>query len=175
MNLVRGLLDRVVLVAGVLLGGCVPGFIAQYQQRVGGRLDQVTQDLLPFQEIARRYHGGDIQALVRHHLASTDQSFKAEGGAIQEMLDSLASLQAMMDGLAGSVWSQMAYLAGHFDRGIGAATWQSHVPAFSLDPAGLMVAGVFGVFCWLLFAGLWFGISKLADLITIHVFRPSKY
>jgi phytoene dehydrogenase-like protein len=175
MSLVRGLFDRLVLIAGVLVGGCVPGFIAQYQQRVGGRLDQVRQDLLPFEEIARRYHGGDINALVKHHLASADQSFQAEGSAIQTMLDSLARLTDMMNGLAGSAWHQMAYLAGHFDREIGLATWQSYVPSFSLDPAALMVAGVFGVVCWLLFMGVWFGASKLADLIVIRFFKPSRY
>lgn len=175
MNLVRGGLDRLVLVAGVLTGGCVPGFIAQYQQRVGGRLDQVKQDLLPFQEIASRYHGGDIKALVTHHLASSDNSFKAEGQAIQDMLDSLARLQGMAEGLAGSAWQQIAYLAGHFDREIGVATWQSFVPSFNLDPAGLMVAGAFGVACWLLFAALWYGASRLADFITVRVFKPSRY
>ncbi len=175
MTLLRGLLDRLVLVVGVLVGGCVPGFIAQYQQRVGGRLDQVGQDLLPFQEIARRYHGGDINALVTHHLASPDKSFQAEGHAIQDMLDSLAYLQAMVEGLAGSAWHQIAYLAGHFDREIGVATWQSYVPSFNLDLASLMVAGAFGLGCWLLFAALWYGVSRLADLIVLRVFKPSRY
>jgi hypothetical protein len=175
MSLVRGLLDRMVLIVGVLVGGCVPGFIAQYQQRTGGRLDQVRQDLLPFQEIARRYHDGDMQALVTHHLASPDKSFQAEGQAIQGMLDSLVRLQAMMDGLAGSAWHQIGYLLRHFDREIGMATWQSHVPSFNLDPTGLMVAGAFGVACWLLFAGVWVGTSRLADLITVHFFKPSRY
>lgn len=175
MSLVRGLLDRLVLIAGVLVGGCIPGFMAQYQQRVGGRLDQVIQDLLPFQEIARRYHGGDMHALVTHHLASPDQSFQAEGHAIEGMLESLTHLQAMMDGLAGSAWHQIAYLVGHFDREIGMATWQNYVPSFNLDPAGLMVAGVFGVACWLLFAGAWYGSSRLADLIVIRFFHSSRY
>jgi phytoene dehydrogenase-like protein len=175
MSLVRGLFDRLVLIAGVLVGGCIPGFIAQYMQRVGGRLDQVRQDLLPFEEIARRYHGGDINALVTHHLSSPDQSFQAEGSAIQGMLDSLARLQAMMDGLTGSAWHQIAYLVGHFDREIGMATWHSYVPSFSLDPAALMVAGAVGVAFWLLFMGTWFGVSKLADLIVIRFFQSSRY
>ena len=175
MGLIRGVFDRLVLIVGVLAGGCIPGFIVQYQQRVGGRLDQVRQDLLPFQEIARRYHGGDIQALVTHHLSSPDPSFQDEGHAIQGMLDSLARLQSMVEGLTGSAWHQIAYLAGHFDREIGAATWQSYVPTFSLDPAGLLVAGVFGVACWVLFIGIWFGVSRLADLIAIRVFSQSRY
>lgn len=175
MSLVRGLFDRLVLIAGVLVGGCIPGFITQYQQRVGGRLDQVRQDLLPFQQIATRYHGGDLHALVTHHLASPDQSFQAEGRAIEDMLDSLARLQAMMDGLAGSVWHQLVYLTGHFDHEIGAATWHNFLPSFNLDPASLMVAGAFGVACWLLFVGVWFGAASLADLIVVRFFRPSRY
>jgi hypothetical protein len=175
MSLVRCLLDRLVLVAGVLVGGCVPGFIWQYRQRVGGHLDQVRQDLLPFQEIARRYHDGDLQALVTHHLASPDPSFQAEGHAIQEMLDSVARLQAMMDALTGSAWQKATYLLTHFDRDIGLATWQQYVPSFSLDLSSLMVAGIFGVACWLVFAGLWWGTSRLADQIVLRVFKPGRY
>jgi phytoene dehydrogenase-like protein len=175
MNLVRGLLDRLVLLAGVLVGGCVPGFITQYVQRVGGRLDQVRQDLLPFQEIARRYHGGDMHALVTHHLASPDKSFQAEGRAIEDMMDSLARLQGMMEGLMGSVWHQIGYLAGHFDREIGAATWQNYLPSFNLDPASLVVAGTFGVVCWLLFMGIWSGVSWLADLVVARYLRSTRY
>ena len=47
MSFVRGLLDRIVLVAAFIAGGLVPGFITQYRQRVGGRLDQALLDLIP--------------------------------------------------------------------------------------------------------------------------------
>ncbi len=175
MGLLRGVIDRLVLLGGVLAGGCVPGFITQYQQRVGGRLDQVKIDLAPFEEVARRFHGGDLHTLVAHHLASPDQSFHAEGQAVQGMMDSLARLQAMMSGLAGSVWHQMGYLLRHFDREIGGATWQSYVPAFNLDPASLMVAAAIGVACWLIFIAIWSGISWSADLLVIRlVGRPAR-
>jgi phytoene dehydrogenase-like protein len=175
MSLFRGLLDRLVLIGGVLVGGCVPGYITQYHQRVGGRLDQVKIDLTPFQEVARRFHGGDLGALVKHHLASPDRSFNAEGQAVQGMMDSLARLQAMMDGLTGSVWHQMSYLLRHFDHEIGAATWREFLPSFNLDPASLMVAGAFGVACWLIFLAVWSGISRLADLLVARFARPSRY
>lgn len=175
MSLVRGLLDRLILVAGVLAGGCVPGFISQYVQRVGGMLDQVKQDLLPFQEVARQYHGGNLHALVEHHLASADKSFQSEGQAIENMLDSLARLQGMVVGLTGSVWHQIGYLIAHFDSAIGAATWHSYVPSFNLDPESLMVAGAIGVACWLLFVGVWMGVSRLADLIVLRVFGARRY
>jgi len=175
MSLFRGLLDRLVLIGGVLVGGCVPGFITQYHQRVGGRLDQVTIDLAPFQQIANRFHGGGLDTLVKHHLASPDQSFHAEGQAVQAMVDNLARLQAMMEGLSGSIWRQIGFLARHYDRDIGLATWHDFLPSFNLDPASLMVAGAFGVVCWLIFLGMWSGVSWLADLLVVKFTRPSRY
>jgi hypothetical protein len=166
VGLVRGLLDRLVLLVGTVAGGCVPGFITQYRQRVGGRLDQVQIDLAPFQEIARRFHGGDLTALVAHHLKSSDPSFHAEGQAIQNMLESLARLKEMMEGLTGSVWQQIWYLARYYDKDIGAATWHDFLPSFNLDPASLMVAVVVGVGCWLLFLALWRGLDTLVYLIV---------
>jgi hypothetical protein len=153
--LLRGLLDRLVLIAGTIAGGCVPGFIQQYRQRVGGRLDQVHIDLAPFEQIARRFHDGDMDKLVRHHLASSDPSFHAEGQALQSMLDSLTRLTAMAEGLSGSVWQQIGYLLRDFDSSIGVATWRAHVPAFSLDAGSIMVALAMGVASWLLFQLLW--------------------
>src|SRR5262245_10317773 len=111
-RLLGGLLDRVVLVAGTVAGGCLPGFVAQYRQRVGGRLDQVEIDLAPFREIAAKLHGGSLDELIRHHLQSTDATFYAEGRAIQAMVDSEARLRAMFEALQGSVFAQLKYLAG---------------------------------------------------------------
>lgn len=174
MGMIRGLLDRLVLIGGVLVGGCVPGFITQYHQRVGGRLDQVQIDLAPFKNIARQFHGGDIHALVDHYLASPDKSFHATGEAVQAMINSLTRLQGMMDALSGSVWHQIGYLARNFDREIGAATWQNFLPSFNLDPASLVVAAAFGVACWLLFLGIWSGIASLGYLLAARFFRAAR-
>jgi hypothetical protein len=168
----RGLLDRLVLIAGTIVGGCIPGFIQQYRQRVGGRLDQVQVDLAPFQEIARRYHGGDMDAMVRHHLASTDPTFHAEGQALQAMLTSLARLQSMAEGLAGSIWQQVGFLVRHYDRGIGAATWRDHVPTFSLDAGSILIALGVGVACWLVFHLLWVIARWGKEAIAVKMMQP---
>jgi len=160
-TLIRGLLDRVVLVAGTVAGGCVPGFIVQYRQRVGGRLDQVIQDLAPFREIAERFHGGSLEALIRHHLISPDPTFRAEGAAVQAMLDAQLRLQGMMEALQGGVWHQLQYLVMHPDRDLLQATWSAHVPVFALDAQGILMALVIGVTLWLVFLLLWAGLGAL--------------
>jgi hypothetical protein len=160
-RLLGGLLDRVVLVAGTVAGGCLPGFVVQYRQRVGGRLDQVQIDLQPFREIAAKFHGGSLDALIQHHLKSTDGTFHAEGQAIQAMVDSESRLGAMFDALQGTVFDQLWYLARNLDGGIARATWESFIPSFNLEFTSIVVALVIGVTLWLLFVGLWRGVARL--------------
>ena len=164
--MIRGLLDRIVLLGGTIAGGCVPGFIVQYRQRVGGRLDQVVLDLAPFRDIARQFHDGSLPALIRHHLNSSDQTFRAEGQAIQAMVDAELRLRSTMEGLQGGLVDQLLYLVPNHDREIVAAVWQQHVPSFTLDLQGAAIALLIGVFCWLLFLGVWHGAAALLALAT---------
>lgn len=163
---IGGLLDRAVLLVGAALGACVPGFVVQYRQRVGGRLDQVEMDLAPFREIADRLHGGSLDALIRHHLGSADPTFHSEGQAIQAMVDSEASLRATMEALQGSVLEQLLWLVPHHDRGIVRATWNSWVPSMNLEASSIVVALVLGVTIWLVFLALWHGTGRLIDRLA---------
>jgi hypothetical protein len=99
MAFIRGILDRIILVAGVVAAGCIPSFIAQYRQRVGGRLDQVLQDIAPFQAIADQFHHGSLAELIQHHLASVDTTFHDEGAALQAMVDSAEKLRQALQAL----------------------------------------------------------------------------
>jgi hypothetical protein len=162
MRLLRGLLDRLLLVAAVLCAGTVPSFIAQYRQRLGGRLDQVLIDLEPFRRIAAQYHGGSLEALVRHHLASSDATFRAEGAAVRAMMDSAAALRAAVAALNADLWHQLLYLAGHLDVSIARETWRIFAPAVPLQPEPLVFAAICGLLVWLLAAGLWRLCAALA-------------
>jgi hypothetical protein len=159
MSLLRGLLDRAVLVAGVFAGGMVPGYLAQYRQRVGGALGQVLKDLAPFQEIADRFHGGSLAKLIQHHNASTDTTFRAEGAAIQAMVDSAASLQATLAALSTDVFHQAWYLLNHADLDMARATWAAFQPSVGLSADSLLMAGAFGLSVWVLFMALWWLVA----------------
>ena len=174
MNLFGGFLDRIVLVCATIAGGCLPSFVVQYRQRLGGRLDQVVADLAPFRAIAERLHGGSIEALIQHHLASPDATFHAEGQAIQQMVDAEARLRGMLDALQGSVLDQLHYLVTHVDHDIARSTWESFVPAFTLDAASIGIAVGTGLVCWLLFIGIWKGAAALARPGVKRVPKPPK-
>jgi Protein of unknown function (DUF2937) len=163
--IVRGLLDRVVLVSGAVAGGLVPGFIAQYRQRLGGRLDQAKLDLAPWQKLADQFYHGDIDKLIQYHLTSTDPTFHSEGGVIRGLVTSVHQLQSAVDALHGSLASQAGYLALHADPGLARATLADWVPTFALSGEGLVFAAVFAVLVWLVFHALWWSLGNGRRLI----------
>jgi|SRR5688572_415021 len=172
--ILRGILDRIVLVGAILAAGCVPSFVAQYRQRLGGMLDQASKDLALFQDIANRFHGGDLQRLIRHHLASTDPTFRAEGTAIQTLVENVAQLQASLAALSTDFYGQLAHLARHGDATIAKATWDAFVPAMSLTAEALLFAFATGVIVWLAFLAIWVIVDRIMDVLLARG-RPGKW
>src|ERR1700732_933416 len=113
MLFLRGLFDRLFLAAAVVAGGLAPGFIAQYRQRLGGRLDQARLDLEPWQRISDQFYHGDIEKLIQYHLNSEGATVHLEGSVIQSPLATVQRLQSAVDALHGSLFSQVGYLALH--------------------------------------------------------------
>jgi len=165
MAFIRGILDRIILVVGVVAAGCIPSFIAQYRQRVGGRLDQVLQDIAPFQAIANQFHHGSLQELIKYHLASTDQTFHDEGDALQGMVDSAEQLRQALVALNTDLFHQLVYVLTRADSFIARATWEIFSPAFNLTPESIVFAIIVGVAIWLAFLAVWILIGRLARIL----------
>ena len=144
-----------VLVSAAVGGGLIPGFIAQYRQRLGGRLDQAKLDLEPWQKLADQFYQGDIDKLIQYHLSSNNPTFHSEGAIIQGLIATVHQLQSAVDALHGSLASQAAYLALHVDAGLARATLGDWVPTFALSGEGLVFALLFALLVWLVFHALW--------------------
>lgn len=70
----------------VLAGIQIPNFIDQYEKRLDAHLIEVNTNLRGFQEVADRYHGGSMDALIREHEASESPTFKDEAKPLREMV-----------------------------------------------------------------------------------------
>jgi sensor c-di-GMP phosphodiesterase-like protein len=160
MSVLRTVLDRAVLVAAVLCAGMAPSFMAQYRQRVGGHLAQALQDLAPFQQIANLRHRGSLEALVQHHLQSSDPTFQAEGAAIRAMMESVQRLKEAVEGLSGTLAHQLLYLLQHPDPDLARATWAIYQPSFAMSMEGLVFALSAGLLIWLVFLGIWWLVAR---------------
>ena len=168
ISLLRNLLDRVLLICAVVAGGLVPGFIAQYRQRLGGRLHQARIDLEPWQKIADQLYHGDLNKLIDYHLSSHDPTFHADGSAIRALVTSVQHLQADVDALHTSLFHQVGYLMLHLDTTIARATWGDWVPTFTLSTEGIAFALLFALALWLLFQGLWSILAKIGSPLRQH-------
>jgi hypothetical protein len=162
MTFIREVLDRIILVIGVIAAGCIPSFIAQYRQRAGGRLDQVLQDIAPFQAIANQFHHGSLQELIRYHLASVDPTFHNEGAALQAMVDSAEQLRQALQALNTDLFHQLVYMLTRTDPLIARATWEIFSPSFNLTVESIVFAVIVGVAIWLVFLTVWMLIDRLA-------------
>ncbi|MGA8864178.1 MAG: DUF2937 family protein [Gallionella sp.] len=165
MAFIRGILDRIILVVGVVAAGCIPSFIAQYRQRVSGRLDQVLQDIAPFQAIANQFHHGSLQELIEYHLASADHTFHDEGTALQAMVESAERLRQALAALNTDLFHQLAYLLTKADPQIARATWEMFSPSFNVTPQSVVFAIVVGVAVWLTFLAVWMLLNRLARIL----------
>lgn len=174
MSLVRGLFDRLLLVCAVVAGGLVPGFISQYRQRLGGRLDQARLDLAPWQKIADQYFHGDLAKLIQYHLASRDPTFHSEGAAISSLVSSVQQLQSEMAALHGSLFQQIAYLAFHADPGVARATLSDWVPTFGLSMSGILFALIFAIGLWLIFQAAWSLTAVGGRRLSSRLRRPRQ-
>lgn len=165
MLFIRGILDRIILVIGVVAAGCIPSFIAQYRQRVGGRLDQVLQDIAPFQAIANQFHHGSLQELIKYHLASADPTFHDEGAALQGMVEAAERLRQALQALDTDLFHQLVYMITGTDPLIARATWEIFSPSFNLTPESVVFALVIGFAIWLVFLAAWMSIERLARIL----------
>jgi DUF2937 family protein len=163
MYFVRGLLDRLFLICAVVAGGLVPGFIAQYRQRLGGRLDQAQLDLAPWQKLAEQFYQGDLNSLIQYHLANSDPKLHAEGDVIRSLADTVARLQSAVDALHGNLFHQAGYLVLHADPGLVRATLHDWVPTFALSTDGLAFALLFALLVWSLFHLLWWLLARIGQ------------
>ncbi len=161
MGILRGLLDRLLLIAAIVAGGLVPGFIAQYRQRLGGRLDQARLDLEPWRRLAEQYQHGDLKALIDYHLASPDPTFHAEGQLIQNLIATVTELEHAVAALQGNLFQQLGYLLVHADPGLARATWADWVPTFALSGEGLLFAALFALGVWLAFQLIWWALARV--------------
>jgi len=165
MTLMRGILDRVILVTGVIAAGCVPSFILQYRQRTSGMLDQVLKDLAPFQAIADKLNNGSLKELVRQHGESSDPTLYNQGAAIQTMVESVEKFQRNLSALDTDLFHQLSFLIVKIDPHIARATWETYSPAFALSVESVIFGSIIGMLIWLSFLACWIITARFFNII----------
>ena len=163
--MIRGILLIVIFAAGFAAGGLFPSFSAQYHQRLQAQYDQVSIDLAAFEAIADRFHGGSIEALVQHHLNSTDPTFHAEGAAIQLMIESKAQLAESQAAAEAPYVDQAVWLYRNREADIVQRTWASFQPTMvtteNAVTFSLTIATALLILAWIITSLISSGFKRL--------------
>lgn len=161
--MLKHLLDKIAFVGGLVPGFQLPKFVADYRQRLGGRLEQAQMDLAPFQAIADRFHGGDLDVMIDKHLRSADPTFQAEGEVIQDMALQVQRLSEAAAALDGPLWERLQYLSLHGDPELARATLSVYEPGMVVTPEAVICALLVGFILML-------GVHLLAGILR-RLFR----
>lgn len=81
----RDYVRLMVFAVGLLAGVQLPGFVDQYAKRVDAHYQEAKLNFAGFQQTADRHFGGDVEAMIQHHLASGDVVFQEDGDSIRKI------------------------------------------------------------------------------------------
>ena len=152
----------VVAYIALLIGLQVPNFIDQYQKRIDAHLREVSVNLLPFQEIASKYFGGDMRKLIELHRNSEVKAFQDEGAAIEKMVQRKLRFEADLAALKTSLPMKALQVLMHGDREMIDEALGQYSYAVLLDQDAL-VFGACAALAMLLFVELLLALVRFAS------------
>jgi len=117
-NILYRYLMIIVACISLLIGLQVPNFVDQYQKRVDAHMREVSVNLQPFQDIANKYFGGDMNKLIELHRNSIEKPFQEEGAAIEKMVQRKLRFEADMAALQTSLPQKALHVLLHGDQEI---------------------------------------------------------
>ena len=158
--MIANYLRLVVFSLGLLVGIQVPGFVDQYAKRVSAHYSEIVHNFAGFQDSANRYFGGNVEALIAHHSASTDQVFKDEARTIRELYERLVALRAEREAMGGPLLNQIVHVALRPNREIFEETRSEYTYAVPLNGAAVVSGVASGALLAMLVEGVLTGLVR---------------
>jgi hypothetical protein len=166
----RSYLRLALFALGLLVGVQVPGFIDDYAKRVEAHRVESEQSLQGFRETARQFFNGDLDALVAHYRASSDEVMRSDAQSVQHLVDRSTLLEREWLAMQGPWWQQVWHLATAADRALLDEAWSAYTYQVLLVPEAI----AWGIVCALVLAWL-VELIVLAIGWTFGVGRRHKY
>lgn len=161
-----GYLRLLVFAFGLLVGVQVPGFIDDYAKRVDAHRAESEQSLQGFRETAAKFFNGDLNALVAHYRASTDEVMRSDAESVNHLVNRSQLLEAEWLAMQGPWFAQLWHLASNADPLLMQETLDAYSYQVLLAPQAIAWAlGVGLVLAWLvemlaLGIGWTFGVGR---------------
>jgi hypothetical protein len=153
----RGIRDIFLIgfaLAGLFAASQIPGYVQEYEQRLGGARDEVARLLQEFTAIAKR-SDKDMASYAALLVANDDPSISETGREIMALSEREVAMAGHAETLAASSrFMKPVVLVKSGDREIMAATWKAYRHTLTLDPEfGAIGLGV-GWFIYIILAAI---------------------
>ncbi len=172
-NILYRYLIVVVACISLLFGLQIPNFVDQYQKRVDAHLREVTANLLPFQKIANKFFGGDLNKLIDLHRNSDFKPFQDEAAAITKMVARKLRFETDLAALNASLPGKAWHILLHSDREILDEVRQQYSYAVPLDRNALTFGATVALII-LLMVELMFALTRIAIKKALFIFHQSN-
>jgi len=148
--MLRSYLRLTLFTFGLLVGIQVPGFIEAYAQHVEARRLEAEQGLRGFQETARRFFEGDLDALVRHYRDSTDPVFQSDAQSVEQLVSRARMLERDWQAMQRPWYVRAVHVLFGAERSLRQQVWDSYRFQVLLAPEAI----AWGLSCAVLLAWL---------------------
>jgi len=159
----EAVIDRIVSVAGALIFIQIPAFLVQYQQRLGGHVDELARLIKQYKSAAAT-NGKSVEEYIKLHLNSGVKEFISTGELMTENMERFTELSLALQNLSESsgVKKLLVFLKSiNFD--IFRETYKNFVPgiSFNLDSILYCIVGI------IFFMLLYLLVKKSLQLLII--------
>lgn len=102
--------------AAILLGIQIPSFVDQYEKRLDAHFNEAENNLRGYQEIADKFYGGSLAALLDKHERSLDEIFREEARPIKNIFERYQRFTKEKLSLNTGLPGKIAYLVTQGDK-----------------------------------------------------------
>ena len=127
----------IIACTAILFGIQIPSFVDQYEKRLDAHFIEVQTNLRGFQEIADRFHGGSLEALIEKHEKSNDATFQGEAEPIRNMYRRFLKFKAEKTALATSLPKKLAFILTQGDKELVNETRRSYSYTIPLNQSAV--------------------------------------
>jgi hypothetical protein len=135
--LFRGIRDILLIgfaLAGLLAASQIPGYVQEYEQRLGGARDEATRLLAEFSAIAKK-SGKNLSSYTAALVENENQTVSATGREILALSERETKIALHAREMAASSrFMKPVLMVKSGDREIIGATWKTYRHTLTLDP-----------------------------------------
>lgn len=174
MEIIKDYLRLIMFSIGLLMGVQLPALVDQYAKRVDAKLLESSQNLMGFQQTAKRYFSGDMNKLIAHYLASDDAVFNQDASNIQFIVRRVDFLQKEISILQQGLLSRTFHVVFAHDKSIMDETLAQYTYVIILKPTAIFWGIGIALLLSLLIEAVFFSLIGCLHRIKRRKLRVSR-